>query len=617
MSRRPGPRFNRRLPAQPRVVSSAAVTTNASALIGAWTTANSFNSAAGQGFDMVLDSMGYITFEHDATWPTGEDLLSCQSSSSDGWFINLGSGIGAFFRRGVGGGSSTFSPDVYTGLHTLAWWRTPGGALRASFDGGAAAQLSAAPAFTVAGAASVICVGYNLTETATTRVSTATKIVCFGFINGGSDADLVAISGNVNTLTRWDHPPAAVAHAGIVSGHHAKDWDGSAATWVASIGSAPKTCTKRGTGGTKATLAAMQRWPLPQANWNDNSQYLASEVTPVAHVATGTFAWQQIAHSGDRSWLEVLSSISVALAENWNAGVDVDGTQVQTRRNRVAGGVAVFPANIITVRDVPTQTAAAHTYKITAGIQSKAGSGNLEGVFPQAVWVPVGTTPTWTVQSAPTNRIVVLGDSIPEQVAGTAANITTPCTQAWTMRARANGAAGSWRITTKVWGSRQWSYNITTSGGRQTLADELAVLCDGTVKNIVYLEPSTNDWGLNGGYTVEATFIADLSDFIVKLIAATAGKPGIKILLQSPIHRTGEATLNASGTGMALIAVANSFSHAMAVVQAANPTIVLVDGAAMVTTPGGYDADLTHLAPGNPGHTEFEINFRALPDLGY
>jgi hypothetical protein len=462
-----------------------------------------------------------------------------------------------------------------------------------------------------------MCVGFNLTENATTRASTATKISNFGFINGGSDAALVAIAGNINTATRWDFPPAAVSHPGIVSGHHVKDWDGVSSTWVASIGSSPRTLTKRGTGGGKEIVSAMQRWALPQANWNDNSLYLASETSPVPHVATGTFAWQQIAHPAARSWLESLCSLAAPLSENWSIGVDVDGTQVQTRRNHAAGGVSVFPNNIITIRDVPTQTAVSHTYKITAGIQAKTGTGVLSGVFPQAIWLPVGVTPVWTVQSFPTNRIVILGDSLPEQIENSAAGITTPTVQAWSMRVRANSAGAGWRVNTKVWGVRQWSFNITTSGGRQALADELAALCDGITKNIVYLALGTNDWGLAGGYTVEATFIADFGDFITKLLVATASKPGIKILIQTPINRANDTTLNAGGTGMALIAASNSFSHAMAVVQAANPTTQLVDGATIVTYPGGFGADQVHLNPGNPGCIEYEIKFRALPNIGY
>lgn len=607
-ARRPGERMTRG-----RIQSGGGaappITTNASAVLASFTSANDWNSAAGQGDDFSTSTTKWITFEKTTTsWPSREDLWGFQSSASTGWFITLGTGSLSLFWRGASGGSGTISSNVLTGLHTLVITRTAGGAFRASLDGGAVVSVAASPTYAAAGGSGVQFVGYNIVEA--TGACTACSVVNFGHINAAlSDAELIAMSGNRNTKYRWDIPPTAAAHASLGSAHTVLDWDGSAATWVASAGSAPRTLTKRGTGGTRTAVTGMQRWVLDSSKWLDNEFYTL-ETTPISHYQTSLFANVEFTHSATRTWVEAICTQSSSYPYMDDVGLFVDGTQVQTQRLGGAGGMELFPLDTMLIQDAPTQTAASHTYILTNGLQSRTNLATpLKGTFAQAIWVPIGTTPSFVAQTAPTNRLVLaLSDSTCEQLGAAGATVTTPTTDGWIMRVRNSLKAAGWRVSVKAWGGRSFGDGGTTAQGRTDMANGAAGLCDGTAKNVVYVLIGHNDKELNT-YVVLATFQSDFDDYISKLTTATASKTGIVRRGITPFWGSNDAAANGGGTGFT-----------MPQLRTAETTVfttygwTVTDGTTLITPTTGF-GDGVHPLPGNPGHLECATAVLAFAEL--
>jgi lysophospholipase L1-like esterase len=189
----------------------------------------------------------------------------------------------------------------------------------------------------------------------------------------------------------------------------------------------------------------------------------------------------------------------------------------------------------------------------------------------------VGGSLTLVAPAAPNTRYFAVGDSITRGYLATDWN-------GWSDQVR--HALSSATYGTTIWGViGQTLFNYAnTSGVANTTAATIAALLDGTAKNIVDISLSTNDWG--AGVTA-----ANILTYFQNIVAAIhTASPSAKIILSTPILRTGEATPNAGGATLA-----NYRTQIASVVTANNTFCTLFDGS--VYSPGGdgiHPADSTY-----------------------
>lgn len=232
--------------------------------------------------------------------------------------------------------------------------------------------------------------------------------------------------------------------------------------------------------------------------------------------------------------------------------------------------IGVYVNGVFSRRVVPTALGASSaTITLPAGDKLVSFVNGLQS-RPDPASDPIGTflaslsanAVMTRVTPAPTNRVLVYGDSI--AVGG---NADIAVSQAWPMLVRSAYAPGS--LSLEAWGYRSLHEDCADSAARAAFVAKLVAYSPSRF----WLAIGTNDYGLNkwsSGAFGDA-YAALLDDIHAAL-------PSVAIFAQTPIVRSGEAA-NGSGNTM------GQYRAQIATAAAARSGYVtLVDGAAILTT---------------------------------
>lgn len=229
--------------------------------------------------------------------------------------------------------------------------------------------------------------------------------------------------------------------------------------------------------------------------------------------------------------------------------------------------------------------------------------GTVYGSWIRRLVVPSGQSLSVILPSLPEKRIVVYGDS---KSAGFSVD---PMQQGWTGLVRLDPYPG--RLTCSARGNRSLNGDYTqNSNSIIPLADLLALACDGTVENIVWIDIGFNDYyGAAGGgiasWTAAVQFKAQLQNLVTRLLTYSKITA---IYLIGTILWSNESTENSNGETL------NDFRIATEEVASELGGIVTYVDATDTGWPTTNDlSDGIH--PNVTGHSKYHTKFKAV--LGY
>jgi len=529
--------------------------------------------------------------------------------ATHGWFLVHGSSNNlVLFFRGAGGGSWTISSNLYLGIHCLALTRKLDGSVWYSLDGGPDTQLVAAPTYT-----SVVSgdqfVGYDTGEA--NFAATNSRVLALAVYNSElSGTTRQQFSDSVNLLNRYRLRDECRTNSNLVSEiHFDRDWNGSAASVTGGLGSSPHTLDKVGTGGGKVAIEAEIRYRIQQEWVHDNGYWVSLAIGIRRH------------SQGARTLFRTDATKLVVDVYATNSGF-VNQIDVGVRCNGVAvtgnatGGVDLDVFNTLRAADCTLPGGTNKLVELIDGIQSyQTGTGDVLGVFPQYIRVPVSTPITPVIVSAPQRRLVVVQDSLATQGSDSSANLNSSTYLGWVYQARLRIAASvdpTWagcQVSLEAWGSKAWSQIASSAPLRSAFVAQVGPMLDGTAAahaNRILFALGTNDYGLNT-YASLATFEADVGA-LLDLLHATY--PNVEVFLALPTRRLNETTNN--GSTWNLVQLRTSLEN----VCASRPWIRLLRAQDWVSIQN-RDTDGQQLHWEVAGHTEYEGNAgRALGYIG-
>lgn len=573
----------------------------AGARIGVFSLLNYWAGALGDGPDFSLGRTFVIAFWRSSA--ANNQTIWGFNTATSGWFLIHGNARNLLlFYRGVGGGSSVLSSNLYFGLNVVAITRKLDGTVRFCLNGCSAVAVAAPGTYTAGGVLAVHAVGKNQGEVS--LPATGSSVLAQAVIDAeATDAELQRWSGQANALDRWHLHPEIAAHGSLRWLANWEDWDGASATF-AGTGASPYTLTRAGTGGGKTAMPAYLRYRIPRRSCFDNGYW---ENLGGGRIRHSVFANSRFVSSavdvvdGPAGLIVDLYVTQVGVVANSNAGLSVNGT------NLAANNVGVEPDTVgFRAIDCPGIPAGAgKAFVVTDGSQSQATPGAFTVVAAQYVRVPATTPLAWTPEPVPTHVVVNVSESLFVQVGGITdvAGVKGPPYQAWPMLERANWSA-SRRVVCEGWGFGTWFERIGSASSRAAFLAQMQRVADASVSNWFWLALGTNDFGLNT-YSSLVTFEADLVSFLGSLSAL--GLPDFQAFVASPTTRTGEGTPN--GSGFTLPDFRTAMSNA--VTTLADPNVSYVEASAYVSA--GNRPDGLHFNPA--GHVEYEAAMRLV--LGY
>ncbi len=204
-------------------------------------------------------------------------------------------------------------------------------------------------------------------------------------------------------------------------------------------------------------------------------------------------------------------------------------------------------------------SAGSKTVEFVAGLQSAPAQTDVQGTWFVSA---TASAPMTAVSQAPTNRLVIYGDSI-----SVGANSTVPPRDGWAMLVRA--ARGSASTVVEGYGWRSLFLDAANSTLRAAFVAKIVSLNP----SIFWMAIGTNDYGLTkwSNTNFQAAYGATLDDM-------KAAMPSLQIYCQTPILRSGEP--GANGNGLFL----SDFRTAIANAVSTRPYATLINGTQIVTT---------------------------------
>lgn len=230
-------------------------------------------------------------------------------------------------------------------------------------------------------------------------------------------------------------------------------------------------------------------------------------------------------------------------------------------------------------------------------------------------WLPKGSSHSVTSPTAPSKRIVDLGDSIQNGAFVDAGPNQASAYQAIPVLIRANAAAsgsGTFAgasVTSQSSGGRRLSDEAGSAGLRTASISRLTSELDGTVANLLIVTLGVNDYI---GGTSAATTESDVGTWIDEIHTAL---PSLTIVLVSMLIRSNEGAANAGGS------TPPQCRTALSNVSAARSSYCkYVDGLTLIPAVNAtyFNADNLHLT--TFGQSTYESNLRAALNalsLGY
>ncbi len=257
-------------------------------------------------------------------------------------------------------------------------------------------------------------------------------------------------------------------------------------------------------------------------------------------------------------------------------GVRVNGADYQAL-NFTGSGSQTFTVNL------PGGT---KTVEVVSGAQtSNNNPATIFGSWPTSITFIGELSPTVLAPPTQTKRIVFYGDSIM-----TGDDSTNPSLQAWSLLVR-SAWSGTGSTMALSYGFRSLFDDCTDVSTCQTLANLLTGKFSGITNKYVYLQVSTNDYGLNKW--AAATFGTNYARLLDDIHANDAA---VLIYAQTAIPR---ATETANGSGSTTQDYRDQITT---VCNARSSYCTVVDGTAIFTYPTNY-ADTVH--PNLAGQTQY------------
>lgn len=502
-----------------------------------------------------------------------QTLFAFNNGATTGWRLILGNDRSSnLFYNGL---LINFSPNNYMGMNHMLVGKDSSGALYFSLNGSVGATFAAPGAYTAAGASAITSIGAD--KSSASFAATQTSMLQHYVLDGVSltPAQMGDLTNDKNALDRWHASPLVTGHAALVWLLNWEAWDGSAGTF-AGTGSGAITLTKNGTGGTKSTMGAFDRYRIPKNAIDCNAKW---DYYERGALHRDTFAAVKFSSNaadttdGPAGLTVDCYGKNLGIVGNAAAGVSVNGTNLAGNN---VGGAEMSAFDVTESIDVPGIVAgAAKPFVITETIQSLVtATGEIKpNASPQFIRVPHGSTLVFgnAFAAPPADCDVYLSDSLLLEQLGLTdiAGVKGPCYEAAVPLQRA--ANPTKRVALIGEGGDTWFNNIGTAAKITALVAHIKRMCIGTSTNTVRAQMGTNDYGGAGGtstYSSMATFKSNLADFFTALFAA--GITGLKLQLIGTTDRTNGGTANAAGFVLADFRTAQS--DAIATYANANAT---------------------------------------------
>jgi hypothetical protein len=537
-------------------------TAPAAARLSSLSSANYFVGAAGAGGpDLAAGTT--VLFRWWDTDPITDNFLAGYGDGASGWAIDVNASNVYIYLRNPGATSLIVTAQGrIRGLNSLALTRTAGGALRAAINGCVAQLVSAAPTYVSGAATAAEYIGRSAPGIGTYGSAGSGLIAQAYLTREASDAELQEWS-RTDVLDCHHIHPTPLADAALALHRRAEDWDGSGASWACAVGS--RTLTKTGS-PVKTVIAARTRYAVPAWAYQDSAptqdeslrQFgsrfrITTEATELSVVIKDNLAGS--------------SASFVAYKEaNLSEGGTAAGTGATNKDTLNCFGAGGTPVTV----EGTGLTAGSKLVTITEGLRILSGAGPYGSVGYNVthVSVPATTPAVFERPVAPGHRLLIIADSIGEQIQSAGG---LPTRQAWTMLCRANRGA----VTVDSVGSASYFSLAYQSAWRAASVARWVARLDGTANNTVWLALGTNDYGINPWAGSVANFTTCVAATLDDLHAAA---PSAGIWMQLPITRGTEGTIETWRTAMRAVASTRAWANVFETISPAlgdgvHPTI--------------------------------------------
>lgn len=495
-----------------------------------------FDESAGRH---VRSSSGELDFRPGKTLYLSVDFASNAGSSNElligyytgaytsgkGWVIERGASSNILYlTRWDGTGYVALATNVRLGVRQIAiTWKASDNTIWVSVDGSTAASVGTLTAPNSDGTCSIglgspVGVGNIYADSLKTGA-----IGAFGLIASElSASDLAAASNSMSgttPLNRFTLPSQFASP--VVDFNTYRDWDGSASSFVTQ-GSSPITFAV--TGAISKTDTSEVYYATSSGMYHDNALNV-SETYAVRHNA---FARIRFTTSLRRLAIHQTSTIYSSYTGSFaSVGVFNGGAYASLSTSTVANASQVI--------DSTMPAGSNKTIDLVEGSQAYV-AGDVLGTFMSGIRLP--TDAVITAPTAPTDRVLVVGDSI--------INGFT------TSNAQSDGPIGvlrgvtDYKVTMLGWGSAT-SYEFTQSATRAAWVSSMAAMLNGTNSNTLIWQVQTNDYGLSSQSS--ANYATNLGAFLDDLKVAV---PNLQVKLFGAITRIAPAAETANGFGNTL-----------------------------------------------------------------
>ncbi len=542
-------------------------------------------SAANQLQAFAPGSTLWLAFKSTTTNTTTEAVLGCAfghpAGAGLGWALarggnDQGASAGKFALF-AGASFALFSPiPPLNGITLIAFvWRASDNQVLVSADGGA---LTVAGGVSPPLALNATCKSFLGTDNGGSIGLPLSSGRILGYAIWSREA--TATEAQTGTFTRSNRFLFSAAVRGdaacTVDFNAGRDWNGSAAT-ITTLGSAPITYA---VSGSPTRLAVDEIRYVARSSMYFDSRRIepASDGT---HVRREPFARLRARTDALHLSVEMYSDFFTGFPNQAAIGFLTNGAWTNEKLATRNGGNEYGTAQI--------GAGTGKSVDIYEGPQNLF-VGVYDGTFALAARVPVwlddGVTSANSSMVTPApvqHRLLIVHDSIGE---GLLATVITQHSQITLLRAD-YPTSGTGGVTASGAGST--SMFLLAGSGAPALAAAVALAVaelDGTVSNTLWIQLSTNDYGLS-----LATAAAFEIYYAAYVDAVHAASPGTTIYCQTAMQRIAPATEAANGVGSTLGAYRTAISN---VVATRGAFCVLVDGTAMVSN-ANINADGIHL----------------------
>lgn len=572
-------------------------------------------TAAGVTLNFAPGSTLWIILQGtDAYGSTTENLLSSTDVGTKGWkLMRAGNNSGTLkgtlaFLTSAGFQRLTTPVTPPNGIGILRIglrWRSSDNNLSYSINGGPFTSIGVLAPGTAQDGTCKVRIGVkngtdgsiHLTSGAVlafalwNREATSTEARNYTYTNANRLQLGTEITGDAATVVEWNAK---------------RDWDGTAST-TTTLGSSPITFSVTGT----PTLRALDEIRIPVTSGMMWDGKMALSGARAGYKIHNTYNRIKVQTDARYIGLEYYSTQYLG-----NIGYSVFGAWVNGSY-QTSVGAQMAEKNIH--YDIPLAVGSSKIVELLEG-PGQLGTVNSQseilGTFFQAIRLPLNTNSTLKTSTAPTNRLVTLGDSIL-----TGFYATTPIQAALTPLLRADSATTGFDVTSHSWGSNSLYYMAKDAPTLAASVASIVAELNATGRNVVWLELGTNDYGFN--YWNAATFGTAYAAFVDAIHAAA---PNAQIYCQTPIQRISPSSETANGSGNTL----DDYRSQIQMVALGHLSFcVFVDGKTIMPNPtiynagtnatGDYYTDGLHL--GDVGQVDYKtfieatINNRFLADF--